>query len=93
MPVTPASPGREVLLRRSKKAVSCDVERGFNCSGMMVSKRRHALSSDSIRAGIVISAWSQVPNLLPETQIIKVFNDKSSRATDHSTAETINVDN
>lgn len=81
------------MTSRAPKVVSCDVERGFNRSVMMVSKRRHALSSDSVRAGVVISAWSQVPDLLPEKQIVKVFNDKSSQATDRSTAKSISIDN
>ncbi len=46
--------------------VSCDVECGFSRSGLMVSKRRHALARETVRAETTISAWAKVPNLLPE---------------------------
>lgn len=59
---------------------------------MMVSKHRHALSSDSVRAGTAIAAWSKVKDLLPSQKIINVFNDKASRAPTRVTPETITVD-
>jgi hypothetical protein len=60
-------------------ASSCDVERGFSRGGLTVTKLRHALSDDSTRASTVLHAWSQIPGLIPEVDIIEVFKDKCRR--------------
>ena len=57
-------------------ASSCDVERGFSRGGLTVSKLRHGLSDESTRASTVLHAWSQIPGLIPENEIIQVFKDK-----------------
>ena len=51
-------------------ASSCDVECGFSQGGLTVSKLRHALSDESTRASTVLNAWSEIPGLIPEAQII-----------------------
>ena len=57
-------------------ASSCDVERGFSCSGLTVTKLRHTLSDDSTWASTILHAWSEIPSLIPEVDIIEVFKDK-----------------
>ena len=60
-------------------ASSCDVERGFSRGGLTVSKLRHGLSDESTRASTVLHAWSEIPGLIPEGEIIQVFKDKCRR--------------
>lgn len=60
-------------------ASSCDVERAFSKGGLTISKYRHALTDDSTRASVLLDSWSQIPNLISEAEIIKIFKDKSRR--------------
>ena len=60
-------------------ASSCDVEHGFSRGGLTVSKLRHRLSDESTRASTVLHAWSEIPGLIPENEIIQVFKDKCRR--------------
>jgi hypothetical protein len=60
-------------------ASSCDVERGFSWGGLTVSKLRHRLSDESTCALTVLHAWSEIPGLIPESEIIQVFKDKCRR--------------
>ncbi|TDL14569.1 hypothetical protein BD410DRAFT_733876, partial [Rickenella mellea] len=60
-------------------ASSTDVERTFSRGGLTVSKRRHALSDESMRAATVLSSWLDVEGLVPEAQIIEHFREKNSR--------------
>jgi len=55
------------------------VERGFSQGGLTVSKLRHGLSDESTCASTVLHAWSQIPGLIPENEIIQVFKDKCRR--------------
>jgi len=55
------------------------VERGFSRGGLTVTKLRHALSDESTRASTVLHAWSEIPGLIPEADIIQLFKDKSRR--------------
>jgi hypothetical protein len=55
------------------------VERGFSRGGLTVSKLRHGLSDESTRASTVLHAWSQIPGLIPENEIIQVFKNKCRR--------------
>ena len=57
----------------------CDVEHGFSCSGLTVSKLRHGLSDASTCTSTVLHAWSKIPGLIPESEIIQVFKDKCCR--------------
>lgn len=68
-----------------------EMERGFSWGGLMVSPRRHNLKGASVRAGTVLSSWREIPGLLPEKELVKLFNDKSARKKTGSEA-TINVD-
>jgi hypothetical protein len=60
-------------------ASSCDVERGFSHGGLIVTKLRHTLSDDSTQASTILHAWSEIPSLIPEADIIKAFKDKGCR--------------
>ena len=60
----------------SQLASSCDVECGFSQGGLTVSKLRHSLSDESTQAATVLHAWSEIPGLIPEANIIQVFKDK-----------------
>jgi hypothetical protein len=71
--------GRMAIDFLSAPASSCDVERGFSRGGLTVTKLRHALSDESTRASTVLHAWSEIPGLLPEADIIQAFKDKSRR--------------
>jgi len=73
---------------------SCDVERGFSWGGLTVSKLRHRLLDKSTRAAVVLHAWSQIPGLIPESDIIQVFKNKCrhSKATKKGDKEVTLVD-
>ncbi|TDL21387.1 hypothetical protein BD410DRAFT_724431, partial [Rickenella mellea] len=60
-------------------ASSTDVERAFSRGGLTVSKRRHSLSDESLRAATVLSSWADVEGLIPEAEIVEHFRDKKSR--------------
>ena len=45
----------------------------------MVTKLCHALSDESTRASTVLHAWSEIPGLIPEADIISIFKDKGGR--------------
>ncbi|KAL0568968.1 hypothetical protein V5O48_013002 [Marasmius crinis-equi] len=69
---------RMALDSLSCPVTSCDAEHGFSgWGGLMVTKRRYALSSVSIRSAICPSYWAKAPGLIPEGAIIKMFNDKA----------------
>ena len=79
-----SAPGKPIIsfnkfLSNLYLASSCDVERGFSRGGLTVSKLRHRLSDESTRASTVLHAWSEIPGLIPESEIIQVFQDKSHR--------------
>lgn len=63
----------------SAPAASVDVERAFSRGGLTVSKRRHALSDESVRAATVLGSWASNKDLIPEEQILKLLRDKSKR--------------
>ncbi|TDL17981.1 hypothetical protein BD410DRAFT_729242, partial [Rickenella mellea] len=60
-------------------ASSTDVERAFSRGGLTVSKCRHALSDESMRAATVLSLWADVDGLMPEGEIVDHFREKNSR--------------
>ena len=70
----------------SAPASSVDVERAFSRGGLVVSKRRHALSDESVRASTVFGSWVSLPGIIPETQIIEVLRGKSKRSKKTSVA-------
>ena len=59
-------------------ATSVDVERAFSHGGGMVTKRRHALSAETIRANAVVSAW-QRDGLVPEAMVVEKLGSRHSR--------------
>lgn len=64
----------------SAPAASVDVERAFSRGGLTVSKRRHALGDESVRAATVLGAWAATaPEVIPEAEIVEVFRNKSKR--------------
>jgi len=60
-------------------ASSCDVEHGFSQGGLTISKLQHGLSDESTCASTVLHAWSKIPGLIPENEIIQVPKDKCHR--------------
>ena len=44
--------------------------------GLTVSKLRQMLSDESTRVSTVLNAWSGIPGLIPENDIIKVIKEK-----------------
>ena len=78
----------------STPAASVDVERAFSRGGLTVSKRRHGLSDESVRATTVLSSWAAVDGLGPKGAIVEVFADKARRMTKKASSidTVINVD-
>ena len=60
-------------------ATTTDVERSFSLGSLTVTKRRHALSDESVRAGTVLASWATVPGVIPEAEIVEVFKNKCRR--------------
>ncbi len=46
---------------------------------MVVSKRRHNLSAESTHANVVLNSWSKIDGVIPQKELMKRFNEKSSR--------------
>ena len=67
------------FLTNEHPASSCDVECGFSWGGLTISKLQHRLSDESTCASTVLHAWSEIPGLIPESEIIQVFKDKCHR--------------
>ena len=44
-----------------------------------MSKRRHALSDESVRAATVLGSWASQGVLVPEEKVIEHFKNKSRR--------------
>ena len=68
-------------------AASTDVERAFSKGGLTVSKRRHALSDESVRASTVLGSWA-AHGLLPEPEILRMLEKKIKHA---KKTETVSV--
>jgi hypothetical protein len=58
---------------------STDIERGFSRGRLTVTKLRHNLSDESTHAATMVHSWSNVEGLIPDQDIIKLFQDKSKR--------------
>lgn len=63
----------------SAPAASIDVERAFSRGGLTVSKRRHALSDESVRAATVLGSWAALKGIVPEDKMLEIFHNKSKR--------------
>ncbi|KAL0571931.1 hypothetical protein V5O48_010032 [Marasmius crinis-equi] len=59
------------------------------CGGLMVLKRHYALSSSAIHSALCLLYWVKVPGLIPEDDIIKMFNDKKKRIEERETVKKI----
>lgn len=59
-------------------ATSVDVERAFSHGGGMVTKRRHALSAETIRANALVAAWHR-EDLIPDAAVIEKLGTRNSR--------------
>jgi hypothetical protein len=44
-----------------------------------VSKMRHSLSDESVRAATVLSSWCSLAGAIPREEIVTAFRDKSKR--------------
>ena len=61
------------------EAASTNVERAFSRSGLTVSKMRHHLSDQSVRVATVLGSFASMPGVIPGSDIIAAFKDKSRR--------------
>ena len=50
----------------------------FSHAGLMLTKHCNQLSDVTMRAAIILGSWFK-EGLVPEAEIIKIFNDKSKR--------------
>jgi hypothetical protein len=57
--------------------MSTDVERAFSRGGLTVSRMRHSLSDESVRAATVLGSWCSIPDAIPRDKIVSVFRDKA----------------
>lgn len=57
-----------------------------------MTKLRHNLSDESTRAATILHSWGSMGDLIPESEIIRAFADKSKRGKSSSTT-TVNVSN
>lgn len=60
-------------------ATSTDAERAFSRGGLTVSKMRHSLSDETVRAATVLGSWCSLPGAIPQEDIIASLRDKSKR--------------
>ena len=57
-----------------------------------MTKLRHNLSDESTRAASVLSSWLKIEGLVPEQDIIKLFQDKSKRGGKTASVDAIEID-
>ncbi|EIW52247.1 uncharacterized protein TRAVEDRAFT_136039, partial [Trametes versicolor FP-101664 SS1] len=70
------------------QATSTDSERSFSRGRLTVSRLRHSLSDESVRTGTVLGSWSDIPELVPEAEVVSLLTEKS-RKTGGSRAATL----
>lgn len=58
-------------------------------AGQMVTKRRYALSNQSIKAATLLACWSKVPGLLPRDLMAQALGDKNKRSGDRITIDKV----
>ncbi|KAJ7230235.1 hypothetical protein GGX14DRAFT_553717 [Mycena pura] len=63
----------------SAPATSVDIERAFSHGGGMVTKRRHALSAETIRANSLVASWTK-EKLVPLAQVRAALASRQKRA-------------
>ncbi|KAJ7050071.1 hypothetical protein C8F01DRAFT_1348089, partial [Mycena amicta] len=77
------SPNSKALIRMAHDflgapATSVNIEHAFSHGGGMVTKWRHALSAETIRANALVSAWHR-EDLIPEAVAIDKLSSRNSR--------------
>lgn len=45
-----------------------------------MSRLRHSLNDESVRSGTVLGSWSNVPDLVPEADMVQLLTDKRGKA-------------
>lgn len=74
----------EIFVRHSlvTTAASTDLETGFSRGGLTVSKLRHSLSDQSVRAATIVGSWLRlgIPGVLDEAELLKGLRDKPKRS-------------
>ena len=60
-------------------ATSTDVKCAFSSGGLTVSKMRHSLSENSVRATTVVGSWAGFDGAIPLDKIMAVFKEKRKR--------------
>ncbi|OJT13582.1 hypothetical protein TRAPUB_9870 [Trametes pubescens] len=80
---TPESSGQHALAQMaidflSAPATSTDAERAFSRGRLTVSRLRHSLADESVRANTVLGSWARIADLLPEADLIEVVRQHSA---------------
>lgn len=74
----------EIFVRHSlvTTAASTDLEIGFSRGGLTVSKLRHSLSDQSVRAATIVGSWLRlgIPGVLDEAELLEGLRDKPKRS-------------
>ena len=60
-------------------ATSTNVKRAFSRGGLTISKMRHSLSDKSTRAATGLGSWCTFPDLIPHSELVSIFKEKSTR--------------
>ncbi|PIL32937.1 hypothetical protein GSI_05055 [Ganoderma sinense ZZ0214-1] len=60
----------------SMPATSMDAERAFLRGRLTVSRLRHSLSDQSVRASTVLGSWARYSELVPEADAIELLRRK-----------------
>ena len=68
-------------------ATSVDAERAFSRGRLTVSRLRHSLSEQSVRASTVLGSWARIPGLVPEQEMIDMIADKKGKRARVSASE------
>jgi hypothetical protein len=59
-------------------AASCQMERYFSKSGLMVTPKRESLKTKTVRSSQLVAAWEDA-GLLPKAELITMFEQKKFR--------------
>ncbi|KAL1945891.1 hypothetical protein VTO73DRAFT_1893 [Trametes versicolor] len=62
----------------SAPATSTDAERAFSRGRLTVSRLRHSLADESVRANTVLGSWARIADLLPEADLVEVIRQHSA---------------
>ncbi|OJT02035.1 hypothetical protein TRAPUB_7505, partial [Trametes pubescens] len=60
-------------------STSTDAERAFSRGHLTVSRLRHSLSEESVRASTVLGSWANIPGLVPEAEIVELLKQNTRR--------------